>query len=628
MLKGLLETSIGPKYGFNRSPVGVDVSIETEVLAAMQAHVAARMSNDTDAVLNSYSDEWADSKGYTKQTLNDWHLASVIGSAKLEITIDLRTVEVVVDGSKAIISPILTDSAKGRISHKHHLKKESDGVWRLTYTETVDWELRSMDEDMQALKDAIDATAMVVREHREQLLNDRWRPGYHFVVPEGVAAPFDPNGAIYWKGRYHLFYIFQDKRSGKKADHWGHISSTDLFHWRHHPTGLLDGMYSGNCFLNEHGVPTICYHQVGLGNALAVALDDDLDEWEKLATNPITPPPKADAQNQEKYRSWDPFAWYENGFYYAIFGGEHPAIAKSPAMGGDWRYVGDLFAHEIDGVSLNEDVSCAELFRLGDKDILLCISHRMGCRYYVGEWKDEQFYPDIHAQMSWRDNIFFAPESLEDDQGRRIMWAWLLDLRDLGTRFDAGWSGVMSLPRVISLGDDRGEEGRLRIEVAEEIERLRYRPHHLESIEVDANAEVVVAGVSGDSLELIVDMESANATEFGIKVCVSPDGEEQTVISFDPLERTLSIDTRLSGPADSPKDIETAPFSLEKNEPLRLRVFIDKSVVEVFANDRQALVRRIYPARTDSLGVRVFAVGGGAAVRALQSWHISPSNPY
>ena len=92
----------------------------------------------------------------------------------------------------------------------------------------------------------------------------------------------------------------------------------------------------------------------------------------------------------------------------------------------------------------------------------------MGCRYYVGEWKDEQFYVDIHAQMSWRDNIFFAPESPEDDQGRRIMWAWLLDLRDLGTRFDTGWSGVMSLPRVISLGDDRGEEGRLRIEVAEE----------------------------------------------------------------------------------------------------------------------------------------------------------------
>ena len=604
------------------------MSLDSEVLVAMQAHVAARMSNDTDAVLNSYSDDWRDSKGYTKQTLTDWHLASIIGSAKLEISIDLRTVEITVDGSEASISPIRTDSAKGRISHKHRLQKESDGVWRLVYSETVDWELRSMDDQTQVQKDAIDATAMVVRAHREQLLNDRWRPGYHFVVPEGVATPFDPNGAIYWQGRYHLFYIFQDKRAGKKADHWGHISSTDLFHWRHHPTGLLDGMYSGNCFINEHGVPTICYHQVGLGNALAVALDDNLDEWEKLATNPITPPPQAGGQNQEKYRSWDPFAWYENGHYYAIFGGEHPAIAKSSAMGGQWRYVGDLFAHELNGVSPNEDVSCAELFRLDDKDILLCISHRMGCRYYVGEWKDEQFYPETHVQMSWVDNIFFAPESLEDDRGRRIMWSWLLDLRDLGTRFDSGWSGIMSLPRVISLGEDRGREGRLRIEVPVEVEKLRYRPFAKENIDIEAGGDVLVAGISGDSLELNIDMHSIGATEFGIKVCVSPDGEEQTIIAFNSLQSLLSIDPRQSGPADSPKDIEAAPFSLDQDERLRLRIFVDKSVVEVFANDRQALARRIYPERTDSLGVRLFANGGSARVHALQSWHMSPSNPY
>jgi hypothetical protein len=83
------------------------VSLDSEVLVAMQAHVAARMSNDADAALNSYSDDWRDSKGYTKQTLTDWHLASIIGSAKLEITIDLRTVEITVDGSK----PALVQSA-------------------------------------------------------------------------------------------------------------------------------------------------------------------------------------------------------------------------------------------------------------------------------------------------------------------------------------------------------------------------------------------------------------------------------------------------------------------------------------------------------------------------------------
>jgi hypothetical protein len=102
-----------------------------------------------------------------------------------------------------------------------------------------------------------DAVAATTRAHREKLLSDPHRPGYHFVIPEGTAMPFDPNGAIYWKRRYHLFYIFQDKR----GHNWGHVSSTDLFHWRHHPTGLVSGMFSGNCFLNKEGIPTICYHK-------------------------------------------------------------------------------------------------------------------------------------------------------------------------------------------------------------------------------------------------------------------------------------------------------------------------------------------------------------------------------
>jgi hypothetical protein len=84
--------------------------------------------------------------------------------------------------------------------------------------------------------------AAVARALREKLLRDPHRPVYHFVTPEGRCMPFDPNGAIFWKGRYHLFYIFQDAR----GHNWGHASSADLCHWRHHPTGLVSGMFSGN----------------------------------------------------------------------------------------------------------------------------------------------------------------------------------------------------------------------------------------------------------------------------------------------------------------------------------------------------------------------------------------------
>lgn len=597
---------------------------DNEVLAAMQAHAAARVSGDVETVIDSYSEDWTDDKGFNKSSLREGHLAFTVGATDADVEIDFGEANIVVEGETAACSPVSIYTSKGSITYGYDLKQESDGVWRLTHTRTLDWEPFPMDNEARIRKREIDSTAIAVRAHREQLLGDPLRPGYHFVVPEGVATPFDPNGAIYWKGRYHLFYIFQDKRSGKKSDHWGHVSSTDLFHWRHHPTRLLDGMYSGNCFINGDGVPTMCYHQVNQGNALAIALDDELNEWQKLDSNPITPTTVEGDQHHGKYRSWDPFGWYEADTYYAIFGGEHPAIAKSESLDGQWQYVGDLFAHSVDGVSLDEDVSCADLFKLGEKDVLLCISHRVGCRYYLGEWKNEQFYPESQAQMSWVDNTFFAPESLRDGDGRRIMWAWLLDFRDFGLRIDHGWSGTMSLPRVLSLDDD----GELRMDVPEEIKALRYRPFKRNDIEVQPGEDLIIDEIRSNSLELAVEMHSADASEYGVKVCVSPDGQEETVISYNVSEGKLQVDTRKSGPAGTPKYVEAGPFSLQKNERLELRIFVDKSVVEVFANGRQAITRRIYPSQSDSLGVGIFSKDGATKVNTLESWHISPSNPY
>ena len=597
--------------------------MEDDVLATVQSYLNARVQRDTETVLDFYSEEWKDNKQHGKNDLREGRLSIALGEPDDEIKLDFSRTQIILNGPTAIVGPVVIDTAKGRITYRYTLRNEG-GVWRLTYSQTLDWETFPMDDQTQELKNEIDNLALTIRSHRERLLSDPWRPGYHFTVPEGVAIPFDPNGAIYWKGRYHLFYIFQDKRNGIKSDHWGHVSSTDLFHWRHHPTHLLDGMYSGNCFINESGVPTICYHQVDQGNAMAVALDDELDEWTKLDSNPITPATQKGDEHHGKYRSWDPFGWYDGERYYAIFGGERPAVTTSDRLDGEWQYVGDLFAHGIDGVSLNEDVSCADLFRLGNKDVLLCISHRLGCRYYIGEWKNEQFHPESHAQMSWVDNSFFAPESLMDDAGRRIMWAWLLDFRKFQVRLEQGWSGTMSLPRVLSLN----ENGEMEMDVPVEIESLRYRPFSQESIDIQSDSEVLISGVSGNSLELAVEIESVGATTYGLMVCVSPDDEEKTLISYDSNTQQLSLNTTSSGPEGSPKEIESGPLQLGENEHLKLRVFVDKSVVEVFANRRQAVMRRIYPARADSVGVKVFAARGMARVTSLESWHITPSNPY
>jgi beta-fructofuranosidase len=156
-----------------------------------------------------------------------------------------------------------------------------------------------------------------------------------------------------------------------------------------------------------------------------------------------------------------------------------------------------------------------------------------------------------------------------------------------------------------------------------EIERLRYLPKSASNLRVESGGELMLAGIRGNSLELEIEMSAPEAREFGVKVCVSPGGEEQTRIYYDAAERKLKIDATKSG-GDSPKTIEGGPLVL-----LKLRVFVDKSVVEVFANEgRQAVMRRIYPARVDSLNAALFSEGAPAQASVVRSWQIAPSNPF
>jgi beta-fructofuranosidase len=223
------------------------------------------------------------------------------------------------------------------------------------------------------------------------------------------------------------------------------------------------------------------------------------------------------------------------------------------------------------------------------------------------------------------DNSYFAPESLLDDRGRRIMWAWIFDSPGFATRMDYGWSGTMSLPRVLSLGED----GTLKMNPPEEIERLRYNGKKLTDLTVPADAELPLEGIGGNSLEVVVEINAPDAKQFGVKVCCSPDGEEQTLVYYDAVAKQLSVDTNKSSLTEGPKSIEAGPLELKAGEPLKLRIFVDKSVVEVFANDgRQAVMRRVYPSRTDSVGVKLFSVGGPASVTNIDGWEMMPSNAY
>ncbi len=497
---------------------------------------------------------------------------------------------------------------------------------------------------------------------KSRFQRDPHRPRYHFLhCEEGDAMPGDPNGAIWWKGRYHLFYIFQRRQTDEpKVVHcWGHASSTDLCHWEHHPTGLDvstndpdRGIFSGNALLSREGIPTIVYHGVGVGNCMAQSTDDELIHWTKSPHNPIVPLTQPNDLGWGKYDSWDPHCWLEGNSYYAIFGGNpstgSPAsLFKGPEIE-QLQYVGP-FLTDDHWSQKDEDISCPDFFPLGRKHVLSCISHMRGARCFIGQWKDGAFTPEKHIRMNWPGGAFFAPESLVDDRNRRIVWAWCMDERPEAERLSSGWSGTMSLPRVISL--DSNDE--LIIQPPQELERLRYLPRELNNLRIESRTSVngsigdlKVTGVQGDCLELEVEFHTTDSDYFGLRVRSSPSREEETTIAYDRKSKRLKIDVSKSSldpsiryrtwclfkptdPDDASRLVtaQEAPFELKDDEPLKLRVFLDHSMLEVFANERQCVTQRIWPTLPDANEVRLFSESGTVEVPRLRAWNMAATTP-
>ncbi len=185
----------------------------------------------------------------------------------------------------------------------------------------------------------------------------------------------------------------------------------------------------------------------------------------------------------------------------------------------------------------------------------------------------------------------------------------------------AGWAGVMSLPRILSLLPD----GNLGIEPAPELEALRRIHHSFEESYLPANSDYKLEGVVGDCLEIAAEIELDAQTQIIIAVRCSPDQEEETTVSYDPDQERLELDTSRSG-NDNMVQLERrgGPLGLMKGERLRLHIFIDRSVIEVFANGRACISGRMYPTRSDSLNVVIFTLGsGGARISALDVWELS-----
>jgi len=274
-----------------------------------------------------------------------------------------------------------------------------------------------------------------------------------------------------------------------------------------------------------------------------------------------------------------------------------------------------------------EDGAVPNFWPIGNgKHMLLFFSHKRAAQYYVGDYdrSTHRLIPDYHGRMNYGPlavGSLHAPSATIDDKGRLLA---IFNVKD-GLPQE-GWSNLMTLPRHLSL--DAGNA--LRIEPVAELEALRASHRSVESTAIPANGEVILSEIRGKAMEIVAVIDPSVAREMGLCVLRSPDGQEQTRISlFQRAHRVtgtsaLQIDVSTSSLRGDvfARTPEIGPLKLEKNEPLRLRIFVDRSIVEVFANGRQCLTVRAYPEREDSNGVSVFARGGEGSLGSLDGWQM------
>ena len=337
--------------------------------------------------------------------------------------------------------------------------------------------------------------------------------------------------------------------------------------------------------------------------------------------------------------------WKINGYYYVQTGNKtvlesYGNAEESPEKyKGDWTELyrsNDLknweYLHRFYDSTKNleshpdigEDAACPCILPLFDakengnntgKYIQLFISHLRGCQYYIGEIKDEKFYPEKYGRMSWNDKTYFAPEGLVDDKNRCIFWTWLHNNPEpIDDVKKFGWTGVFGFPRVIWLN---GEE--LNMAPAEELDRLMYNYQSFEKIR-----EIPVK--NGESFRIKAEFNSTADSKTGLRVREDEKEDEYTDIYVDFENNTLTVDATKSGRYGE-KIKEEAPFLLKENEKLKLDIFVDKSVVEVYANERQAICRRVYPTNPEK-AVKVKVIGNTESIEKLEAWEIFPSNMY
>lgn len=434
----------------------------------------------------------------------------------------------------------------------------------------------------------------------------------------------DPNGFIQWGNDYHLFYQHNPNGPFWGDIHWGHAVSKDLVHWQDLPVALLpirgapdeEGCFSGSA-VDDHGTPTLIYTGMfqNRQTQCVATSNDQLLTWKPDPGNPVLAEVPPDMRSED-FR--DPFVWRDGELWYMALGtgrkaGGGAALLYRSLNLREWEYLHPLLEGKLEDTG--EIWECPNFFPLGDKYVLIVsVWPKAYVYYFVGTYDNQRFVPEVEGKLD-HNGSFYAPLSTLDKRGRRLMVGWLDEGRSLEAQKAASWAGVLSLPQTVELAPT----GRLLVRPAPELEVLRDEQYTL-SYELESRAATVAPELHGNALEISTMLQSRGAQRYGISVLRSPDGEEETRIYYETREKRLVVDRSRASldPAASRKP-HVATLELANDEALELRVFVDHSVIEVFANGRAFIASRVYPTRSDSLGISLIDEQG-VEVQSFEGW--------
>jgi beta-fructofuranosidase len=451
----------------------------------------------------------------------------------------------------------------------------------------------------------------------------------------------DPVGPIRWQGRVHLFHQANPDGGYWHRPRWGHFVSDDLVRWSRRPIALApddegpdrDGCFSGSV-VEQDGTAVLFY--TGAHGALgpdqaqvtcvARATDADLDHWVKDPTNPVTTPPPG--LPLRGFR--DPFVWHDDDGWHQLVGagldeGVGAALHVTSPDLRTWRHEGPL----LTGAELADQVAGAEwtgtmwecplLLRTEAGDVLLVNVHDDEVTHHtiaiVGTLRAGRFEPRRVQRFDHGPDVY-APCLLVEPDGRAVVWAWSWEAWSEQRQRQAGWAGVLTLPRRLTVEDDR-----LVVEPLPELERLR--EEELAVRRRPTPTGWIAEGVRGDLLDLRVDVAPA-CGPVEVAVRRAEDRSECTVVGVDTTEGLVWLDRDVASlDPQAPGGRHEVRVPVAADRPTELRIVVDRSIVEVFVAG-VTLTGRIYPTRDDSIGVEVVQPAGRPDAVRLRAWPLRP----